>query len=223
MTALATDTFSRANEDPIATPWVTLGAGFEMFLQANVLGPFNISSDSWAYYDGGISWPNDQYAKMTCTVTGTAGGTSGIGPMVRKASGATETFYRLVVDHAASNNVSLGKVVAGSYTNIVTVTNSWSDGDTWELRAIGTTLSIWKNGSQVSTNQTDSSIASGKPGVAYSSTETAASVDAFEAGSTATASAALTGTATASITETDVVTGGKTIIITLTNDTFIAA
>jgi hypothetical protein len=38
-----------------------------------------------------------------------------------------------------------------------------------------------------------------------------------------TASAALTGTATASITETDIVNGGKTIIITLTGDTFKAA
>ena len=37
------------------------------------------------------------------------------------------------------------------------------------------------------------------------------------------ASAAITGTATASITEADIVTGGKTIIITLTNDTWIAA
>ncbi|MEK7584567.1 MAG: hypothetical protein AAB490_04955, partial [Patescibacteria group bacterium] len=36
-------------------------------------------------------------------------------------------------------------------------------------------------------------------------------------------SAALTGTATASITEADIVTGGKTIILTLTNDTWVAA
>lgn len=34
-------------------------------------------------------------------------------------------------------------------------------------------------------------------------------------------SAALTGTATASITETDIVTGGKTVILTLTGDTFV--
>lgn len=40
---------------------------------------------------------------------------------------------------------------------------------------------------------------------------------------TVVASAALTGTATASITEADIVTGGKTIILTLTNDTWIAA
>jgi hypothetical protein len=36
-------------------------------------------------------------------------------------------------------------------------------------------------------------------------------------------SAALTGTITASVTETDIVAGGKTLIITLTNDTWIAA
>lgn len=37
------------------------------------------------------------------------------------------------------------------------------------------------------------------------------------------ASAALTGTATASIDESDIVDGGKTIILTLTNDTYVAA
>ncbi len=36
-------------------------------------------------------------------------------------------------------------------------------------------------------------------------------------------SIALTGTATASITEADVITGGKTIILTVTNDTWVAA
>lgn len=40
---------------------------------------------------------------------------------------------------------------------------------------------------------------------------------------TSGSSAALTGTVTASITEADIVTGGKTIILTLTGDTFIAA
>jgi len=39
----------------------------------------------------------------------------------------------------------------------------------------------------------------------------------------ATPTAALTGTITAGVTETDIVSGGKTLIITLTNDTWIAA
>jgi hypothetical protein len=41
-------------------------------------------------------------------------------------------------------------------------------------------------------------------------------------GAGSSASAAITGTATASITEADIVTGGKTIIITLTGDTWVA-
>ncbi len=40
---------------------------------------------------------------------------------------------------------------------------------------------------------------------------------------TVIASVALTGTITASVTEADIVAGGKTIILTLTNDTWIAA
>lgn len=40
---------------------------------------------------------------------------------------------------------------------------------------------------------------------------------------TATSSAALTGTITSTIDESDIVAGGKTIIITLTGDTFVAA
>jgi hypothetical protein len=43
----------------------------------------------------------------------------------------------------------------------------------------------------------------------------------FTEGSSATA--ALTGTVTATITETDIVTGGKTIILTLSGDTWVAA
>lgn len=39
----------------------------------------------------------------------------------------------------------------------------------------------------------------------------------------ATVSIALTGTVTASITETDIVTGAKTIVLTVTNDTWVAA
>jgi hypothetical protein len=49
------------------------------------------------------------------------------------------------------------------------------------------------------------------------------SIAAVEVKGSASKSAAVTGTATASITEAHVVAGGKTIIITLTGDTFIAA
>lgn len=184
MTVLATDLFTRANEDPIASPWVAGAGSDRMTLASNAMAPNTPAADAWAYYDGSISWPNDQYCKLKVFVTGTAGGGSGAGPMVRKAAGTSDASrYELIVDHAASNNCTLRRRDSGGTpTDIVVFTQAWSEGDVWELRVQGTTLSVWLNGVQVSTNQTDATIASGFPGGTYSSTETAASLDNFEGG-----------------------------------------
>lgn len=185
MTILATDDFNRGAQNPIGSPWVTVTGGGTTFdvNASNAAAPEAFGAgDTWMYYDGGISWPNDQYSKCKVTVNGTAGGESGLGPMVRKASGQTDTYYRLVVDHAATNNCTLSRKVASAYQNIVTFTQAWSDGDTWELRAVATTLSMWLNGTQVGGNQTDGNIVSGYPGASYSSTETSCSLDDWEGG-----------------------------------------
>lgn len=184
MTILATDNFNRANEDPIASPWVAGAGSDRMTLATNAMAPNSVGADAWAYYDGAISWPNDQYCKFKVAVTGTAGGGSGAGLMVRKAAGTSDqTRYELILDHAASNNCTLRRRDSGGTpTNIVVFTQAWSDGNTWELRAQGTTLSMWLNGVQVNTNQTDATIASGFLGGTYSSTETSASLEDFEGG-----------------------------------------
>ena len=67
----------------------------------------------------------------------------------------------------------------------------------------------------------NSTFSSGTATASVSSCVWVCNIIAFKAA--AGGSAALSGTATASITEADVVAGGKTIIITLTGDTFIAA
>ena len=146
--------------------------------------PNSTSADAWAYYVGSSGWPDDQYVKWGMSVTGTAGGGAAAVPMVRKAAGTiVQTRYELILDHAGSNNCTRRRRDSGGTpTNIVVFTQAWNDGDTWELRAPGTTLSMWLNGGQVSSNQTDATIASGFPGGTYSSTETAASLDGFEGG-----------------------------------------
>src|SRR5690242_15129313 len=53
----------------------------------------------------GGSWPNDQYAQAKVWVVSTSGGT-GPGVVVR-SSAVADTYYRLVVSHAASNNCVL--------------------------------------------------------------------------------------------------------------------
>lgn len=184
MTVLATDNFNRANEDPIASPWVAGAGSDRMTLATNAMVPNSVNADAWAYYDGAISWPNDQYSTCTVTVTGTAGGGSGIGPMVRKTAGTSDaTRYELILDHAASNNCTLRRRDSGGTpTNIVVFTQAWNDGDTWELRAVGNGLTMWLLGAQVGGSQTDSTIVSGFPGIAYSSTETSANADLWVGG-----------------------------------------
>ena len=186
MAVLASDNFNRANEVPIASPWgspnVTGDLAFQLTGNTCNVNSGSLGSDNREWYDGGISWPNDQYVLAQLTVSGTAGSGSGIGLIARSTISGTKTFYRLCGDHAASNNVKLKKSVAGTSTTIQLFTQAWNDGDTWKLECIGTTLNVYLNGSLINTN-TDSAITSGNPGVAYSATETSASVDNWEAGS----------------------------------------
>lgn len=178
---IASDNFNRSNQAPIAGNWTST----TMNLTSNHVVPASLGADGAAYYSG-TTWPNDQYSKAKLSVTGTAGATHGVGLLVRRSTSAT-THYRLVVDHASTGNVTLSKAIAGTATTLVTLTQSWSDGDVWELRVMGTTLQIRRNDVQVGADVIDSSIASGRAGVAYAATESAASVDDWEGGAAAKA------------------------------------
>ena len=177
------DNFNRANQSPIAGNWTTapvLPTWEALALVSNQIVPTNAAADGEAYYSGMV-WPNDQYSKAKLYVTGTGGAAQGIGLLVRQSASAV-THYRLVVDHASSGNVALGKHVAGTYTTLATLTQSWTDGAVWELRVTGTKLQIFLNGTQVGSDVTDNSIASGSAGIVYSSTETSAAIDDWEGG-----------------------------------------
>ena len=174
--ALAADSFNRANQTPLAGNWTSTSLN----LSSNHVVPASLGTDGRAYYSG-TTWPANQYSKAQLFVTGTAGGDQGMGLIVRQSTSAV-TYYRLAVDHATSNNVGLSKRVAGTYTSLATFTQSWTDGDVWELRVIGARLQVFRNGTQVGTDVTDCAIASGAAGIAYSSSETAASLDNWEGG-----------------------------------------
>src|SRR5205814_109515 len=138
MAILATDGFDRANANPIGAPWTTTSGESAMQIVGNVATPSTLASDCGAYYSG-ITWPADHYSKAKLSVTGTAGSQAGARLKVRQASGAN-TYYLLVVDHAATLNVALQKVIAGVFTTLTgfPVTQAWTDGDTWELWVVGT-------------------------------------------------------------------------------------
>lgn len=182
MSVLASDSFDRADEAPLASPWGSRNvAGDLAFNLTGNKAVRNADLDAREYYDGGVTWPNDQYSQSQLTVTGTTGGGSGIGLSLRGATGAT-TFYRFAIDHAASNNWDLSLLTAGALFGLATGTQAFSDGATFKFRIIGGALDVSINGGAPFASATDFNIASGKPGLAYSSSETSASVDVWEGG-----------------------------------------
>lgn len=135
--------------------------------------------------------------------------------------------YRLGGTGAAGRRLT--KNVAGTLTDLIT--SQGVDEEFIKVKCSGNTVTFWQGGTggapswtQVGTDQTVSDHnTETSQGFVVSTSGSAEQWDDFEAGALASSSAALTGTATASITETDIVTGGKTIILTLTGDTWVAA
>lgn len=202
--ATASDNFDRANETPLAGNWTCFGGG-------GTPGRFNLSGniavasapgtdDANAYWNAN-SFGADQFSEAKLTVSGTLGGGRGIGLLLRTDHAATvggvdqHTQYRLVVDHATSNNVDLGRITGGVYTNLANWTvNPWSDGDTWRVEISGYVITVYRNGTSIgapSSGSNDDSaspskIASGQLGIAFSSNETSASVNDWSGGDLST-------------------------------------
>jgi hypothetical protein len=168
----SSDNFNRANETPLAGNWTSVtGQPGTLNLSANAVSIGNAGNDAAYYYTG--TWANDQTSSVEVTASNSSAG-AGAGPVVRAATGAN-TFYRAVVD--STGNYEVGKVIAGTFTSIRTGTVSFANGLALKLSITGTTLTLFYNGTQVGATMTDSSIASGKPGIGYSSTLTATTMD----------------------------------------------
>lgn len=176
------DSFDRANETPIASPWSVPSTGESAFnLSSNVAVPVNpASSDGTAIYTG-ATWGADQSSKGKLSAVGTGGGGQGIGLVVRRAV-AVRTGYRFVLDHGTPNNAEIRRFVAGASAVLATWTVSWTDGDEFEFRIIGpqtaALLTVYQNGTLIQAPAADNStVATGFPGLASSSTFTSGSVN----------------------------------------------
>jgi len=188
---MPSDDFNRADTTgpDLGANWTPISvggfgaAGFQ--ISSNVVVPAtSLSSDRMTYYSGIVFGP-DHFSECAVTVTGTSGG-SGLGPTVRSI--ADGSCYRVVVNKAVSNNVQLGRFVAGSFTTLDTVTSAWVDGDVLRLEVVGNRLRYFRNGTQLSIDEIDPTpLAGGAPGISYSSTVTSGSVDNWNGGDFPTA------------------------------------
>src|SRR5678816_1020800 len=181
ITQLQTDDFNRANEAPLSGGgnWA-IGTGHaQMDLTTNKVA--SVSSDACMVYSA-FTGGDAQYAEAKITVSGTNGGGAGAGLCLRHAA-AAQTFYRLVVDHAATLNVDVERQVAGVSTSIVRITQAWTDGDTWRFEIFGGHIWVFLNGVYVC-GGFDTTIVGGKPGLVMSTTVTSYSIDDFACGTT---------------------------------------
>jgi len=185
--AVVTDNFNRIPEDPLAAPWANNGVDQWMILTGSHAEPQSFAADAEAHYTGS-GMGADQYVQAAVTVAGTNAG-SGLGVAGRGAAAAA-TYYRLVVNKAASNNVELARIVTGTFGLLANRTTTWVDGQVLRLEVTGVgatvTLKIFQNGAQLGADILDTDatriVAAGSPGLAHSSTTTSGSLDTFEAG-----------------------------------------
>lgn len=181
MTALATDDFNRADSGDLGANWTPVDSTFSIV--SNTAQPVAFGSDASERYTG-IAWPDDQYVQAAVSGIAGTGGGAGIGLMLRGSGvvGPSMNFYRIILNAAGANNLTVDKFVAGVNGPVTTRTQAFSNGDVLKAQISGTTLKLFKNGVQIGADITDSDIATGSPGVSYSSTITSGALNLWEGG-----------------------------------------
>ena len=166
MTTLASDNFNRANENPLSgggvwVPFTFGGLANALRLVSNEVGVVTASTDSWSVYDGGITWPQDQWSECKYSVAGTGDG----GPIVHANTSAGNGY---LANRSSGINWEIFRVSAGGFTSIASVAGSLSAGDVMRLEVTGSTtktLVLKRNGTQILSFADTTPLAVGKPGI----------------------------------------------------------
>lgn len=184
-------------------------------------GTNTLDVDGFAFDNSNV-YPDNQYGKLTIG-TGALSAGDRVGVLTRASLTGDANYrnYCFYTDGSSgAGHTGFGIIVADVLTELRSFATTFSPADVMELRSTGALHECFKTGVSLGTF-TDATLTSGSPGLEIQdgtggSTTT---VSDWEGGSLVFA--ALTGTATAAIAKSDIVTGGKTIIITLTGDTWI--
>lgn len=179
----ANDTFVRANAGNLGSQWTSI-------FDATDTGTLGITSNTArsqtgaraaSLYNG--TFANDQWAEVTASGTGTSG-TQLVGVLVRGSSGGNFYFFELNMNDGGAT-WNMGRMVSGVFISMDSGTTGGgiNTGCGIRLEVVGTTLKGYVNGNLVVT-QTDSTFASGNPGVsgAYTNGTSTSSATAFLAG-----------------------------------------
>jgi hypothetical protein len=183
MTIRFTDNFNRADANPIGGNWTTVpgsGAFGTMQIVSNQLQG-GTSGDNAAYVNSDTP-PNDQYSKIAIQ---TLAGGDDSGPMARVDTTTGDCY---MIDYDGTNAALFE--FTGAAHNLIGTNIPWTlvAGDIFEIRCVGTTISLWINGVQKD-SVTNSLHTAGRAGVF---THASGSVmDNFESGDFASGGIAL--------------------------------
>jgi len=143
------DNFNRANENPLAGNWTTVGgAGANMQLLSNQVRAAVTGNHSCAYWNTDLG-SADHFAEIRYTAAA-----EDAGPTVRNL----KTDVTLYTYNALDTGGAIAKLIAGTYTNLAVRAATWAAGDLCRLIVNGSTLQAKKNGVQIGADLTDSSI-----------------------------------------------------------------
>jgi hypothetical protein len=156
----ASDNFNRANEAPIASPWVSaIGGGANLTTNALVS---TASIDRMSYYGG--TWANDQ--ECTGIVGNLLANTrySGLGLRFNGDDG-----FEVITDGTTgAAHTEFGLWTNGSYASLAGIATTFADGDAMRFTVSGVSpnivLTLYKNAAQVGQATGVSGPNAGNPG-----------------------------------------------------------
>jgi hypothetical protein len=158
----SSDTFTRANSTTLGPGWYTngtVGSCATTYGGAGISGNTayaTVSGGAGCYYTSLTAQP-DQFSKATLATVDS----NGAGVTVRYSTAGAVTGYYF---KCSTGGMILSKNVAGTGTSLATNSVACAATGTIELKAIGTSLFAYYNGT-LELTAVDSSIASGQPGI----------------------------------------------------------
>lgn len=170
----ATDSFVGASGTLPDPPWHQQSATVTRDGSGNATAT---GSDITAVDDAN-TYSNDQYSQFQI-VTVSAGAYCEI---IARGSLVARTFYAFYAN--TGSDCGIIKYIAGASTFLKAVVTTLTAGDVMKIQVVGTTISVFKNGSLITT-QTDASIASGAAGIGFESSGKATNWQADNVGASA--------------------------------------
>jgi hypothetical protein len=149
------------NGASLGANWTDVVSG--LFVSGNVAVMPNDGAGSRSAFYSAVSFTDTQTCGVTfVTVQNSSFGWGG--PAVRFSNASGLNGYH-ILSYPASATIRLWKWVAGTQTEIASFSGTAVDGDIFELQVSGTTFKLFRNGTQVGTDQTDSGVSSGSGGI----------------------------------------------------------